>query len=132
MGGTPRADLDWVWNGDPSATYQYTLVTMTTPPVKTRFPTRTTMKNRAIVSDLLNCAATVLKTGHRTGLNVLYNDGSVRWHNVSKTPRSSSPGKLDQALAILKGFDPVNGGGLVIDSAAHAPLAQAWEYFDRN
>ena len=127
--GQYDATYDYFWGPDPlNGNKTYTLLNSSTPfPYQhLRFPTRTLLKNKAILTELCATADQVMIQGHKDGMNVLYNDGSVRWNGFSKNPSIKSPG-LDGAMAQLA---KVNGKGF---STSYDSLVDGvWDALDAN
>ena len=128
-------NYDYQWtanalNGGTSSTYSM-IVTENNYSKSTavRWPTRTRLKNQAIMMDLFSVSPDVLKTGHREGVNVLYNDGSVRWQACSKNPVYSAGGTFDRTLGIFqKFFDSADK----FNTGPRDTVANLWASFDEN
>ena len=123
------ATVDWQWGVDTTrGSKAWTMINPATG-LPTRFPTRARLKNQAIISDLVGYGNQVTKTGHKDGVNVLFNDGSVRWFALSKNP---------SYLNTTNGFERCIGkllrdsDGYPFDPQFNPYITGMWDYFDKN
>ena len=122
--------VDWQWNVDTTrGSKAFTMVNPVTGQ-PTRYPTRARLKNQAIVSDLVAYGYQVTRTGHRDGVNVLFNDGSVRWFGLSKNPSYlNTTNAFERCIGkLLKDADNSPFVTVTFDSY----ISGMWDYFDRN
>ena len=83
-----------------------------------QMPRLTALRNLAVFADLAN-SATRLDTRHRTGVNVLYGNGSARW-----VPRSAFNAPLSQCPEPV--FSPPTATAVVINGL----IDRIWAAFD--